>query len=169
MEGVAVNRNPLTKVSVGLRTVAVFEAAKGAIVLLLGWGVLRLIHKDLDEIAERITKDLHVNAEGKLSNLFIELANHISDRTLWLLALGALVYAAVRWVEAWGLWREREWAQWFELLSLAVYLPPELYWLLRHPSWLKWGVLIINLGILVFMLALRIEAVRRSKRPPQRR
>jgi uncharacterized membrane protein (DUF2068 family) len=138
--------------------VAVFEAAKGAIVLLLGCGVLHLVHENLDDVAERVAEVLHVNPGGKLSNLFLELANHATDRALWVLAFGALVYAAVRWVEAYGLWRGREWAQWFELLSTALYLPPELFWLLRHPSWLKCGVLVANIFILLFMLTLRVHA-----------
>ena len=41
-----------SKKTVALRTVAVFEAAKGLIVLLLGLGVLRLMHKNLDDFAE---------------------------------------------------------------------------------------------------------------------
>jgi uncharacterized membrane protein (DUF2068 family) len=133
---------PSAKTSVGLRTVAAFEAAKGGIVLLLGCGVLDLIRKNLDAIAERLAEVLHVNPDGKLSNLFVKLASHATDRLLWMLAIGAPVYAAVRSVEAYGLWREREWAQWFALLSTALYLPPELYWLLGHPTWLKCSALI---------------------------
>jgi uncharacterized membrane protein (DUF2068 family) len=148
------------KASVALRSVAVFEAAKGAIVLLLGCGVFDLIHKNLDDIAERVAEVLRVNPEGKLSYLFVKLASHTTDRTLWVLAFGALVYAAVRWIDAYGLWREREWAQWFALLSTALYLPAELYWLLRHPSLLKCGVLVTNIFILLFMLTLRVNAAR---------
>jgi len=150
-------RNRLAKLSVGLRAVAIFEAAKGTIVFLLGCGVLHLIHKNLDDIAERVAEVLHVNPEGKLSNLFVSLTSHTTDHTLWVLALGALVYSVVRWIEAYGLWQEREWAQWFELLSVALYLPPELYWLLGRASWLKWGVFVVNLVILVFMLTLRMK------------
>lgn len=143
--------------SLGLRTLAVFEVAKGAIVLLLACGVLPLIHKNLDEMASRVAGLLHVNPEGKLSNLFIELASHATDRTLWVLALAALVYAAVRSIEAYGLWQRREWAQWFELLSTALYIPEELYWLLRHPSLLKYGVLVTNIVIFLFMLSLGVK------------
>jgi uncharacterized membrane protein (DUF2068 family) len=153
----ASHRDRSAKTSVGLRTIAAFEAAKGAIVLLLGCGALHLMGKNLDNIGERIAEVLHVNPEGKLSNLFVELASHTTDRTLWVLALGALVYAAVRWIEAYGLWQGREWAQWFELLSTALYLAPEVEWLLRHPSWLKWSILITNLVILVYMLTLRVR------------
>jgi uncharacterized membrane protein (DUF2068 family) len=100
---------------------------------------------------------LHVNPEGKLSNLFLELASRSSDRNLWVLALGALAYASVRSTEAYGLWQEREWAQWFSLLSTAVYLPPELYLMLGHPSWLKCAVLVTNIVIFLFMLSLRVS------------
>jgi uncharacterized membrane protein (DUF2068 family) len=149
-----------------LRAVAAFEAAKGGLALLLGCGVLHLIHHNVDDIAERLTEVLHVNPDGRLSNLFVELASHVTDRVLWVLAIGVLVYAAVRAIEAYGLWREREWAVWFELLSTALYLPPELYWLQRHPSWLKLGVLFTNILILLFMLILRVKAVRSRRAPP---
>jgi len=162
MEHEALNRDHLAKTSVALRTVAAFEAAKGALVLLLGCGALHLRHKNLDDIAERITEILHANPEGKLSNLFVELASHTTDRTLWVLALGMLAYAAVRGIVAYGLWREREWAQWFELQTLVLYLPPELSWLLRRPSGLRWGVLVTNLAILAFMVTLRLKSATRQ-------
>ena len=155
MEHGKLDRSP--SASLGLRTLAVFEVAKGAIVLLLACGVLPIIHKNLDEMASRVAALLHVNPEGKLSNLFLELASHATDHTLWVLALAALVYAAVRSIEAYGLWQQREWAQWFELLSTALYLPEELYWLLRHPSLLKYGVLVTNIVIFLFMLSLGIN------------
>jgi uncharacterized membrane protein (DUF2068 family) len=114
------------------------------------------MHANLDEVAERVVQVLHVNPEGKLSNLFFELASHSSDRNLWMLAVGTLAYASVRITEAYGLWREREWAQWFSLLSTALYLPSEL-WMLRHPSGLKCAVFVINVVILLFMLSLRVN------------
>jgi hypothetical protein len=79
-----------------------------AIVLLLGCGLLHLVHKNLDEVAERVVQVLHVNPEGKLSNLLFELASHSSDRNLWVLAL------TKRWgrLRHTALWQEREWAQW---------------------------------------------------------
>jgi uncharacterized membrane protein (DUF2068 family) len=156
MEHDSPNRRP-TKRSVGLRTLAIAELIKGAIVLLLGFGVFHLMHNNLDDVAERVCQVFHVNPEGKLSNLFFELASHSSDRNLWVLALGAFVYATVRSIEGYGLWREREWAQWFELLSTGLYLPAELYWLRQNPSWLKVGVLIANGVILLFMVTLRVK------------
>ena len=157
MEHHALDRPRFSKTSVALRTVAIFEVTKAAIVLLLGCGLFHLMHKNLDDVAERVVQVLHINPEGKLSNLFFELASHSDDRNLWVLALGSLAYASVRLTEAYGLWREREWAQWFSLLSTALYLPPELYWMLRDPSWPKCAVLVINIVIFLFMVGLRIS------------
>ena len=125
--------------------------------------MLDLIHKNPDAIAERLAEVLDVNPNAKISNLFVNLASHATARLLWMLAIGALVYAAVRSVEAYGLWREREWAQWFALLSTALYLPAELYWLLSRPTWLKCGAILINIAVLLFMLILRVTAVRHKQ------
>jgi uncharacterized membrane protein (DUF2068 family) len=157
MERHTKNRPHFSKISVALRVIAMFEVTKAALVILLGCGLFHLMHKNLDEVAERVVQVLHINREGKLSNLFFELARHTSDRNLWVLALGTLAYASVRLTEAYGLWREREWAQWFSLLSTALYLPPELYGMLRDPSRLKYAVLISNIAIFLFMLSLRVN------------
>jgi len=167
MEHHALDRRHIPKTSVALRTVAIFGVTKAAIVLLLGCGLFHLMHKNLDEVPERVVQVLHVNPEGKLSNLFFELACHSSDRNLWVLGLGALAYASVRSTEAYGLWREREWAQWFSLLSTALYVPPELYWILRNPSWLKCAVLVANIVMFLFMLSLCVNGRSTVVRNPQ--
>ena len=151
-----------TNASAGLRTVALFEGIKGAVVLLLACGVLDLMHKNPSDVAEQLVKVLHGNPDGRLSQVFVLLANHATDSTLWVLAVGALGYAAVRLTAAYGLWRSRGWARCFELLCTALYLPPEFCWLLRHPSWLRCGVLDMNIVILVFMLTLWVKGSLRS-------
>jgi uncharacterized membrane protein (DUF2068 family) len=123
-----------------------------------------LLHKNLHDVAEQLTKFLHANPEGSLSRVFSHAANRTTDKTLWVLAFGALLYAIVRFVEAFGLWCGREWAQWFSLLSGALYLPGEFYSLLRHPRPLKWGVVLVNLAIVLYMLVLRLKAPRSSPR-----
>jgi uncharacterized membrane protein (DUF2068 family) len=157
MEHHTLDRRHFTKTSIVLRTIAMFEVTKAAIVLLLCGGLFYLMHDNLGEVAERVAHVLHVNPEGKLSSLFLELASYSSGRNLWMLALGTLAYASVKSTEAYGLWREREWAQWFSLLSTALYLPPELYWMLRRPGWLKCAVLVINIVIFLFMVSLRVN------------
>src|SRR5215475_5626644 len=138
------------KQTVALRGVAMFEAAKGIVVLLLGLGLLRLVHKNLDTFAEQLIRFLHASPGGRLSNLFVEAAGKTTDKGLWALAAAAMIYSLVRFAEAYGLWHEREWAEWFALLSGAMYLPGELYSLLHHASWLKWSMLVANAVVVLF-------------------
>ncbi len=147
-----------SKKTLALRTVAMFEAAKGILVLLLGLGLLRLIHKNLDEFAEQLIRFLHASPGGRLSNLFVTAAGRASDKSLWALAGAALVYAIVRFAEAYGLWNDREWAEWFALLSGAMYLPWEAYSLMRHPHPIKWVILLANIAIVLYMIVLRVQA-----------
>lgn len=160
------NRKPYSYVSVGLRAVAVLESTKGIVVLLVGFGVRGLVHRNIEDSAEEITHFLHLNPEGKLSSVFLHLADRTTSKDLWLLAIGALVYSAIHFTEAYGLWHQREWAEWFALLSGASYLPGELYSLLHHASWLKWSMLVANAVVVLFMLILRLKSVRHSTRMP---
>jgi len=146
------------KQTVALRGVAIFEAAKGILVLLLGLGLLRLVHKNMDEFAEQLIRFLHASPGGRLSNLFVHAADKTTDKSLWALAAAAMIYAIVRFAEAYGLWNAREWAEWFALLSGAMYLPWEVYSLLRHPHPIKWVILLANIAIVLYMVVLRVQA-----------
>jgi uncharacterized membrane protein (DUF2068 family) len=83
---------------------------------------------------------------------------------VWLVFFGVLVYAAIRFIEATGLWLEREWAEWFALLSGSMYLPWEIYELARRATAIKWIIFTINVIIVLYLLWLRIEMHKARKR-----
>jgi ATP/maltotriose-dependent transcriptional regulator MalT len=37
--------------------------------------------------------------------------------------------------EAYGLWRERHWAEWLAAVSATIYIPVEIHEIVKHPSW----------------------------------
>jgi len=145
---------------VGLRTVAAFEASKGVLVLVLGLGLLSLLHKDVELAAEQLLEHLHINPDHRLSHAFLNAASRMTDSSLWGIAGAAAAYAAVRFTEAWGLWNRRVWAEWFALLSGCLYLPWELTKVIERTSFLHVGLLLVNLVIVFYMLYIRVEAVR---------
>jgi uncharacterized membrane protein (DUF2068 family) len=144
----------------GLRAIATFEAVKGVAVLALGLGLLGLIHKDVEQSAESLLAHLHVNAEHRLGRVILHAASTATDSRLWALAGAALAYATVRFVEAWGLWNRRVWAEWFALLSCALYMPVEILKLGEHANWLHLTVFLGNLAIFLYMLWVRLAAYR---------
>lgn len=144
----------------GLRAVATLEALKGIIVLLLGLALLGLVHKDAEDVAERFLEHLHINPDRRLAQALLHTASRITDKRLWALAAAAVIYSAVRFTEAWGLWNRRVWAEWFALLSGALYLPWEILKVAERPNWEHLGVLGANLCILLYMIWIRIRACR---------
>jgi uncharacterized membrane protein (DUF2068 family) len=137
--------------SSGVRVVAVFEAAKGILILLAGFGLLSIVHQNAQQVAEDIVRHFHLNPASRYPRIFIDVAGNISDSQLWLMAGFALAYAGIRLVEAYGLWRERRWAEWLAVLSAVIYVPIEIYEVLSEISWIKVTTLTINTCIVVYM------------------
>ena len=135
----------------GVKVVAVFEAAKGLLVLLAGFGLLAIVHQDAQRLAEQIVRHFHLNPASSYPRIFIDVARNISDMQLWLMAGFALAYASIRLIEAYGLWRERRWAEWLAVLSGGIYVPIEVYEVLSGVSWIKVGTLIVNICIVLYM------------------
>src|SRR6516165_11869443 len=73
-----------------LRTIAVFEAFKGTMVLLLQLGLLALVHKDLPEVAEHLVRALHLNPDKPLSHAIVHAASTMTDARLWAIACAGL-------------------------------------------------------------------------------
>lgn len=135
----------------GLRVVAMFEASKGILVLLVGFGLLSFAHKDLHQAAEELVRHLHLNPAMHYPSIFIDAANRVTDPQLWALALSALCYAGVRLAEAYGLWKQLQWAEWFGVLSGGIYIPMELFELWRGITWPRVTVLAVNLGVVGYL------------------
>lgn len=135
----------------GMRLVAWVEAVKGGLVLGAGFGFLALIHRNVEAIAERLVRLSHLDPASRYPRIFLDAASTVTDGRLWAFAAAAGFYSVVRFVEAYGLWHERRWAEWFALISGGLYIPLELYELVHHATWLKALVLGTNLGIVVYM------------------
>src|SRR5579864_4626552 len=140
----------------GLRAVAALEIFKGVLALAGGIALLTLLHKDLGDVAENIIEALHLNPADRVFQAFIEAAGRMSDRRL-ITVVGVVVgYAIIRFVEAYGLWHARAWAEWFAILSGSAYLPLELIEVAKHPAHLiRWAVLIANILVVLYMIYVR--------------
>ena len=150
-----------------IRLIALFEAVKGLAVLLAGFGLLSLLHRDLHAIALRLVHHAHLNPASRYPQIFVDAASNMQDQRLLWLAAGAAVYAAIRLAEGWGLYRERAWAEVLAAASGGMYVPIELYRLLRHPTWLGAGLLAVNLAVVAVMVHALVRRRRDRARSSQ--
>ena len=139
----------------GLRTVASFEFAKGLAVLLLAFGLISLIHRDPWDVVEGTLEFLHIDPYRHFAQALLEAADRITDTNLLSAAGIALIYSALRFVEAYGLWNACPWAEWLAFASGAIYLPFEVIELMATPSLLHVSILVVNLAVVLYMLYLR--------------
>jgi uncharacterized membrane protein (DUF2068 family) len=152
----------------GLRTVAIFEMAKGLLVMIAGLGLLSLVHRDAQQVAEDIVKLLHLNPARHYPTIFIDFAARLNDSRLWFLSAAALVYSTVRFVETYGLWHERPWAEWFAVISASIYLPVEVWDMVhrfeRHPvdhrTIISFVVFLTNTAIVIYLIYILYHTVK---------
>jgi uncharacterized membrane protein (DUF2068 family) len=134
-----------------LHAIALFEAIKGAVALAAGLGLLGLLHYDVRRLALALLWRFHLDPEMHYPELLLHYADLLNGINLRTMAPVAIAYIAIRWLEAWGLWKERAWAEWLAALSGALYIPLEVAHLVHRPSLINAGVLLANIGVVAFM------------------
>ena len=137
--------------NLGVRGVAIIEGAKGLLVLLVGFGLMSLVHHDVERFAVGVVRHIHLNPASHYPRIFIEVAASATDARLWFLALAALLYAAVRFIEAYGLWCQRHWAEVFAVITGAIYLPVEIYELIERLSSVRIVIFAANSLIVAYV------------------
>jgi uncharacterized membrane protein (DUF2068 family) len=137
-----------------LRLVASLEFVKGIFVLLIGLSAILLVHKDAWVLAESLLALLHISTDRHSAQLFLDFADDITDARLWAAVRLAFAYSALRFAEAYGLWKERRWAEWVAFGSGTLLIPIEIRQLLRGVTLLRSAVLVGNLVIVFYMLYL---------------
>ncbi len=138
--------------AVGIRAIAIFEMVKGALGFSAGIALLFLLHKDLEAVALKILENLHIDPAGHLAEVFVEKASKINESNIIIFVALAFVYTAVRLVEAYGLWHLRAWAEWFAIISGAIYLPVEVYEIFQKPTVVRFLILLGNIAIVLYLI-----------------
>jgi uncharacterized membrane protein (DUF2068 family) len=128
-----------------------FEATKGVLVVAAGFSLFAFVHGDVSAFLEQLVAQLHFNPAKHFPKIFAMLSSGLSDAHLRLLALLAALYSSMRFIEAYGLWFGKSWAEWFALVSCSVYIPIEIYELWKGFSWLKIGFISVNLAIVLYL------------------
>lgn len=140
-----------------LKAVAVLEFSKGVFVVAMGICALALVHKDVWLIAESLLALLHISTDHRWAQIFLDFADSVTDARLWAAARVAFAYALLRFTEAYGLWRERTWAEWVAFVSGTLLLPWEVRELFRGVTFWRCALLIGNVAIVLYMLYVIFE------------
>ncbi len=132
--------------------IAVFKFAKSAMLIALGVGAFRLLHKDLGEVLAHWTMAFRVDPGNRFVDAVLAKASNLRPQQIKELGLGSFFYAALFFTEGTGLWLQKRWGEWLTVIITGSLLPVEIYEIFRHASWAKAGVFVINVGILGYLI-----------------
>lgn len=88
---------------------------------------------------------------GGLSKELHRLAD-LQRSTITVLAVTAVLYAVIEGVEAFGLWRERRWAEYLTVVATAGFLPFEVHELVDRVTVLRVSALVVNVAIFAYLV-----------------
>ena len=147
-----------------VKTMAVFEASKGLLALLGLLGLLSLLHHDLHRLALDWIGHFGLSPDTRLGTQVMHGVDKLdATPTRTVVALG-FAYVAARWIEAWGLWHDKAWGEWFAAISGAIYVPVEVQHVLQHRHWQGVLVLVFNV-VLVIVLLVRLWQRKQANAP----
>jgi uncharacterized membrane protein (DUF2068 family) len=138
--------------STGLMVIAAFKLFKASILILIGLGALRLIHRDVEATARSIINHFRGDPDNRHLHALLAKLTAISPRRLELLGIGSFVYAGLFLTEGIGLLFQKRWAEWLTVISGAGFIPLELYEVIAHANWRRLLVLAINIAIVAYLV-----------------
>ena len=137
----------------GLAVIAVFKVVKGVLLLLVGLGLLKLVHAEIATLFSLLIEALHLNADSRLIHALVLKIDALQPNSVLLAGLVSLGYAGMLLVEGVGLWLELTWAAYLTVVSTSLLLPFELYEVIEQVSILRISVLLLNLVIVAYLVS----------------
>ena len=136
----------------GLAAIAVFKFMKGALLLLTGIGLFKLMHAEIATWFSLLLEGLHVNADSRFIHALVLKVDELQPHTVLVAGIIGLGYAGLLLVEGVGLWLELAWAAWLTVLSTSLLLPVELYEVAKQVTILRVGALALNLAVVLYLI-----------------
>ncbi|HEY1808587.1 MAG TPA: DUF2127 domain-containing protein [Acidobacteriaceae bacterium] len=132
--------------------IGVFKLLQALLFVVLGVGALQLLHKDLMDVAEHLILAMRFDPEGRFISLFLDKVALIDPHRLKQISAVVFAIAALDIIEGTGLVLEQVWAEYVTLVLTASFLPWEFFEVLRHVTWIRLVLLIINLAVVMYLL-----------------
>ena len=153
--------------STGLIVIAIFKLFKATLLLLVGIGALRLIHRDVEQVALTIVNYFRGDPDNHHLQAILAKVTQLSPKRLEALGVGALIYAALFFTEGIGLLLHKRWAEWLTVISGAGFIPLEIYEVFGHANWRRILVVVINTAIVIYLIR-ELRRKSRAEVDPQR-
>ncbi len=135
-----------------LLLIALFKLLKGAALIAVGIGAVKLLHRDVAESVTEWVNFLRVDPDNRLIHGLLTRVLRVSPNQLKALSAGTFVYAGLLLTEGTGLLLRKRWAEYFTIITTGALIPLEVYEMTRHLTAGKIVVLLVNVAIVVYLV-----------------
>ena len=149
-----------------LRWIGAYKLLKAALSLIGALLVLRLMHRNLPDVALRWMARLHVEPHSFLGRVILHRILLVKRGSLGIAAGALFAYVPLAVAEGVGLILRKVWAEWLAVVTTAAMIPLECYEVFRRTTWLRVVILIAN-GLVLIYLIVRIRRDRTPHGQPQ--
>jgi len=136
-----------------LLLIALFKLTKGILLLLVGIGALKLMHRDVADTITHWVDILRVDPDNRYIHRLLARALLVTPAQLRAASAGTFIYSALLLTEGMGLLFRKRWAEYFTIISTAGLIPLEIYELIHHLTAAKIVILAVNFAIVAFLIA----------------
>jgi uncharacterized membrane protein (DUF2068 family) len=147
-----------------IRLIALFKLLKAVLLIAIGVGAFKLLHKDLAIVLADWVNMLGLHADNHFVDHALRKAASLPPDKIRDVGIGSFIYAGLFLTEGIGLWMVKRWAEWFTIILTSTLIPLEVYEIFRHPTLTKLLVFLLNVGVVVYLIY-RVRAERRISQP----
>jgi uncharacterized membrane protein (DUF2068 family) len=140
-------KSPIT-----LLLIALFKLVKGLLLLAVGVGAVKLLHRDIADTLSQWVDFLRVDPDNRYIHGILTHVLNLTPGQLKAASVGTFIYAGLLLTEGIGLLFRKRWAEYFTIITTAGLIPLELYELAKHVTVAKIAILIINIAIVVYLV-----------------
>ena len=115
------------------------------------------------DVTEHFILAMRFNPEGHFMSLVMDRVAMIDPHRLKQISAAIFGVATLNLIEGTGLVLEQAWAEFVTLILTASFLPWEFFEVLRRATWIRAGLLAINLAVVIY-LAYYVQARMRERR-----
>lgn len=156
--------SPESRHRFGLRVIACYKLVQALGFVLAAAAAFHLTHRsNLDRLLDWL-QHLSLTDADSLRWQLIGALTRLGPGRFVAVGIVALAYAALFLTEGIGLWRRKLWAEWFTVIATGSLIPIELYEVAKAFSWLKLGVLAVNVLIVAYLARIAMQPHARRKR-----
>jgi uncharacterized membrane protein (DUF2068 family) len=140
--------------------IAAFKFAQALLFIAAGVSALRLMHKDVPDMLLRLAHHLHFSPESRFVDFILDKAAIVNDHLLRRFSIALFAYAALGITEGIGLYLEKAWGEYMTLVITASFLPWEIFEIFRRVTYIRAGLLAVNVLVFFYLLKVVTERTR---------